>query len=304
MGRNVQIVSEDFIRGLLDTQNEVGLEAGWAKFENLRIGRARGEQRKGMAHLATASDSDQQAMDFDGATDYFEIPNRGALPKVFQMEIAFQADTIAAGIDYLRGIGHANYGLKVRRNAADIEILIHDGANSATHNAGAILAAKPYVLRLRYDGTTLQTWLQSEANAATVQAESGTVSGRLRAPGGNIVIGGDGAVVSNFWDGKIEFVRAFGKHLDDDFRHLWGYWPHPKGRYVLHDYICALLDGQNQLIDHSRNLNYGTRQGTPSPITTLLLPTDPVQAITQHVDRENESRLVVVAGGVPYEEVI
>jgi len=304
MGRSIQIVSEDFLRGLLDTQDEVGLEAGWAKFENLRTGRARGEPRKGMAHVASAGDPDQAAAVLDGVGDYYEIPLRGlhTLPLKFDIEIAFSAD-IVTGTEYLWGAKHANYGLKIRRNTTTIEVLIHDGSNSATHDAGTVAATTAYALRVRYDGTTLSTWLQTEANAATVATESGTVSGALRAPGGNILIGADGAAPGSFWDGDIEYVRAFTRHLAD-FRHLWQYWPHPKGRYVLWDYIPAIVDAEGNLIDHSRNLNYGTVSGTPSSTTTLLPPSDPVQAISQRVDLENESRLVVVAGGVPYEEVI
>lgn len=304
MAGNVQIVSEDFLRGLLDTQDEVGLEAGWAKFENLRVGRARGEQRKGMVYLGQASDGDQKTMVLDGAADYFEIPVRSihTLPQVFDFEIAFKPDVVT-GTDYLWGVKHANYGFKIRRNTTSIEVLIHDGSNAATHNAGSVGAGATYALRCRYDGTTLSTWLQTVDHAASVQTESGTVSGALRAPGGNLLIGADGATPGSFWDGSIEYVRCFSKHLPS-FRHLWQYWPHPKGRYVLWDYICAILDGQNQLIDHSRNLNFAWRQGAPATATSLLKPTDPVQAIAQYVDRQNQSRVVTVAGGAVYEETL
>ena len=304
MGRPTQVVSEDFIRGLLDTQDETGLEAGWTKFENLRVGKRRGEPRKGMVPLAAAADSDQAAMRLDGAADYFLIPKRSlhTLPLEFTMDIVFQADTVS-GTEYLWGVNHANYGLKVRRNGSDIEVLIHDGSNSATVTAGSVSATTTYALRITYDGTTLSVWLHDTDTGASAVTESGTVSGALRAPGGDLLLGADASPVSGFWDGVIEYVRCFSKVMPD-FRHIWQYWPHPKGAYVLWDYIPALLDGNNQMIDHSRNLNFGKRNGAPASAATLLDPTDPVQVIAQHVDADNKTRLVVVAGGVPYEETL
>ena len=307
MADAVQIVSADFLRGLLDTQDETGLETGFSKFQNLRVGRGRGENRKGMVWLATPGKTDQAKATLDGAADYYEIPLRASfhrLPTTFALETVFKPATVS-GTDYLLGVKHANYGLKIRRNATTMEVLIHDGTNSATHDAGTVAAATLYGLRLEYDGETLTTYLQTIALAASAATETGTVVGQLRAPGGDLLIGADAATPASFWEGDIEYLRAFSKLApDQDMRYLFSYWPHPKGQYVLFDYIPGILDADDQLIDHSRNLNTGRVQGSPTVGTSLLDPCDPVQAIATRVDLDNQPRLVVVSGGVPIQEAV
>lgn len=310
MASRVQVVSEDFLRGLLDTQDETGLEVGWARFENLRVGTGRGKPRPGMIHLVTPTQGAQGAWYFqasgyfDGVDEYYEIPVRDihTLPAKFDMELCFEAETLV-GTAYLWGVKHADYGLKIRRTTTDVEVLIHDGANSVTHNAGPIATAYAYALRIRYDGTTLTTWLEKEHDHTTAAStEAGTVSGTLRAPGGNMLVGADGAVPGDFWDGWIEYIRCFSKHLPSQ-RHMWQYWPHPKGRYVLWDYYPGILDAGDLLMDHSRNLNTGSPNGTPGPDVSLLDPCQPTQAIAHRIDGSNRRRVVAVCGGVPYEDV-
>lgn len=298
MSRRGQIVLENFLRGLSDTMPERGLELpGLAVAQDVRFGRNTGLRRNGMVRVAATTTRDQAALDFSGTGQYLSVPVGPVhtLGTTLTWECLFTTGSIT-GTHNLFGWNHGtDVPIRAYLQDATLRAYFRDSANNASDFVvGTLSVDTTYHLRLVRDGDTLYAYLDG-----TLAATSSIPSGALRTlevPGGSMQIAANAAL--DPWDGTIDYQRCFSR-LFTDFAYAYQRWPHSKGRYVLWDYWMQ-LDADNQLVDQSTHLNTGTRTGTPTSVATLAVRCAPGQGLIGFKDRQNQARLAVVNGGVPF----
>lgn len=307
MSERVQVFSDNFLRGLMDTQPETGLAfPGYYRFQNVRVNRGRGERRRGMVRVGgTEGLEEDEALSFDGTTNILYAKRRD---EIHQLRTTWTVECLvhsqqSTGTRHVLGWEHAtSYPLKIRQSGGAWQALIQDEDGAvATLSAGAssVSTSAPQQLRVTRSGGTVTFYLdgtQVATDTSTLNA-----SKACKAPGGNLLYGANSTGPSEFFQGYIDYVRAF-RTLIPSFRHAWQRWPHPKGAYVLWDH-WFFYNRESLVEDQSRGMLHAAEYAAgvgPTVTTRLGNAMIPVQAMRAYVDLAQNQRLCFVACGIPH----
>lgn len=295
-----QVISANFMRGLVDTPDEDGLPfPSWTKFYDWRVSQGGAKRRKGLYKLARVTQT-IEALTLNGSSQYVTVP-LDARP-IAKMGTRFTIEglvspTAVTGTNPILDYGATTPSVVIDTASSKLRVRVWDSGDvlttvSSTDN----LPTTTTSFQLVRDGTALTLRLDNSVTSGN----TGTMSAlALRTPVGDIQIGYDG---TDFFPGDIDYLRGFAaarSNHNDDLRRF----ADPLAEEVVFDWDFSVT--ANDLIyDRSRYGNTGATTGSPSSTTALAGQFAPVQGIHHLRNRSGEGRVLIVAGKSIYEGTI
>lgn len=269
--------------------------------QNIRTSSGNSAVRTGMKRLVViAPDDTAKIIDADGSNDKATTPYTPAevfpLGTQWTVEFLCQADTLS-GDHYIIGDTGASSALKIKQTSSNTFVAtVTDSAvtsTSVTSGATATVGTVCAVMLTR-NGATLSLYVN---NAAAVTA---TMSATNPLLGPHSALSFYANNNANFYDGRIEFFRAF-KTVKTTQADGWYRLANPLAPDVICDYVFEIDAGTGYVLDRSRFENHLTVAGTPATTSTLLghAPV-PVQSIAPMLSRDSGRRVILTARGLVY----
>ncbi len=297
----------DFRRGQETTRlsRSDGPEA-FQLMRNVLVNRVSAQRRGGSVRLGIVS-YQGSIMDFDGTDDYVTAKfdarchDFAAFPG-WTVEFLAIADTQDVNVRTICAI----------KKSADHVFRIYTDSTSSGRvvatlfdNAGATttLSVTGIGTGVRMEGQLKLTPAGVATLTVNGTTSTGTLgSGVLAAPDGDFTIGRTAATAATFFDGRIEFVRAFRgarTHTMDSRTRLL----HSRAKSVLFDLVMEKSEAgsTDRIIDRGRFNRHGAVSGTPTTTSTFLsLNPMPIQSIVPTEYANGTRPVIVVAGGSVY----
>lgn len=289
----------DFRRGLQTKHAEEGKASpqDFETFQNVRVA-AGGVKRRPGVFRSYLTSSDNTSIIFDGTNDYLSF---GFDSRVHQFGTQFTIECLVliearAGSEYIYGnAGAGTPGVTIHVTAAGAVVanLWDTDATNTTLTSSATYADNAVIgIQLVRDGASLTLRVNN------VSVATGTMSATLstRAPTTAVTVAANGGTA--FFDGQLDYLRGFSIARADHADYMLR-WPAPQAPYVLFDYYGE-LDANGRCLDNSRYGIHSARvstTGTPLATTALCIQAAPVQAIHPYLNKDGESKVLVIAGG-------
>lgn len=303
-----QVYTDNFLRGLQDTQDATGLPyPGFQYFGNVRVDDGVLKRRLGRLLVDTAAPS-RVSQEFDGGTMYGVVPasewHTYGIP--FTVETVFSPIGLT-GTQPIVGWNHASafpfsIYLETDSSGTTLKATYRTSATATVSSSASIavnddvavqwIRASDDTLTLNVYNATDDVWTSDTSDA------SGTLGGAvLQDPAVDMYAARDTG--SNFFHGDIDYIRLFNiaRTRKDD---LMLRWPDPLCAYCVG---CWEMDAYSGKIvpDLSRYGNTMSLKNTPTSATKITHDTLPVQGIFPYTTRDGVRRLVTVVDGVVYD---
>ena len=290
----------DLVAGQNDTRVEEGTELPqWPVVRNTRYPGGVPARRKGRKRIAVCG-TDATSLSFVAASSqYIAVPAHDvhALGLGWTMEFLFNPDLVS-GTEMLFGFGHAtDYPFKIWSANAKLKVQLVPSTGSALTltSTTTVVAGTSHYARVTRDADDLLSLYMDDSTTAEDTNDGGLNGYDLFAAGGELQIARNNA--GNYYDGQIDYFRAM-SYVQPDSSMAFTRWPSPRASYMLWNY-GGELDTNSWVHDLSQYENHGLGTNTPTTATTLCVNPAPVQLIRSRRDKDNKTKVFIIAGGRP-----